>query len=218
MWRTPGRLLGIAFLFLPIMEERVDKQRNNNNNSEQVNKPGPMKVTSRSFTSRVSLLLPIETERSSALRVSRGWSSPLINSKSSRNLSRRYVSATSSVRQAASASATSAASTKTTDMFCFQCEQTRDNKGCTTVGVCGKTPEVAALQDLLMHATKGVSMYANRARQVGGRMYSDPDVDGFVLRSLFSTVTNVNFDESRFREFLDEANRMKAKAKEVYEK
>lgn len=61
-------------------------------------------------------------------------------------------------------------------------------------------------------------MYANRARQVGGPTFSDPDVDGFVLRSLFSTVTNVNFDDNRFREFLDEATRMKAKAKSLYEK
>jgi hydroxylamine reductase len=52
-------------------------------------------------------------------------------------------------------------------MFCFQCEQTRDNKGCMTVGVCGKTPEVASLQDLLIHATKGVSIYAKGARDLG---------------------------------------------------
>ena len=51
-------------------------------------------------------------------------------------------------------------------MFCFQCEQTRDVKGCTTVGVCGKTPDVAALQDLLVYADKGISMYAKKLREM----------------------------------------------------
>lgn len=100
-------------------------------------------------------------------------------------------------------------------MFCFQCEQTRDNKGCTTVGVCGKTPEVASLQDLLIHATKGVAIYARGARELGG--LSDRNVDNFVLRSLFSTVTNVNFDPDRFKAYLKEAYEMKNKAKALYE-
>ncbi len=51
-------------------------------------------------------------------------------------------------------------------MFCFQCEQTENVSGCTTVGVCGKTPEVAGLQDVLVHTVKGVSMWAHRARLV----------------------------------------------------
>lgn len=101
-------------------------------------------------------------------------------------------------------------------MFCFQCEQTRDNKGCMTVGVCGKTPEVASLQDLLIHATKGVSIYAKGARDLGG--LSDREVDNFVLRALFSTVTNVNFDSARFNAFLKEAYDMKTRAKALYEK
>jgi len=65
------------------------------------------------------------------------------------------------------AAAASANAAGAPDMFCFQCEQTRDNKGCMTVGVCGKTPEVASLQDLLIHATKGVSIYAKGARELG---------------------------------------------------
>ena len=53
-------------------------------------------------------------------------------------------------------------------MFCYQCEQTSQGTGCRTVGVCGKTPEVAVLQDLLVELTKGISRYARRARQLGG--------------------------------------------------
>lgn len=52
-------------------------------------------------------------------------------------------------------------------MFCFQCEQTQDGKGCTTIGVCGKTPETAAMQDLLVHQVKGISMYAHGCRELG---------------------------------------------------
>ena len=51
-------------------------------------------------------------------------------------------------------------------MFCFQCEQTRLRKGCTTIGVCGKTPQVAELQDLLVHAVKGMALYGNALNQL----------------------------------------------------
>lgn len=52
-------------------------------------------------------------------------------------------------------------------MFCYQCEQTAGGTGCTAHGVCGKDPETAALQDLLIHVAEGVSQYAHRARQLG---------------------------------------------------
>jgi len=55
----------------------------------------------------------------------------------------------------------------TEQMFCFQCEQTRLRKGCTTVGVCGKTPQVAELQDLLIHVVKGLSLYTNAVAKMG---------------------------------------------------
>ena len=55
-------------------------------------------------------------------------------------------------------------------MFCYQCEQTTKGSGCQQIGVCGKEPETAALQDLLVHATKGVSMYAHRAARLGAAM------------------------------------------------
>ncbi len=76
-------------------------------------------------------------------------------------------------------------------MFCYQCEQTSKSTGCTAYGVCGKDPETAALQDLLVHMAKGISWYAHRARKLG---VVDNAVDRHVMEALFTTVTNVNFD------------------------
>lgn len=100
-------------------------------------------------------------------------------------------------------------------MFCFQCEQAAKGTGCSVVGVCGKTPDVAALQDLLIHAAKGVSMYAHRARTLGS---SDRAIDRFIMEALFTTVTNVNFSPQRMREELLKANTIKDKARQLYEK
>jgi len=80
-------------------------------------------------------------------------------------------------------------------MFCFQCEQTANEKGCTQFGVCGKNPEVSALQDLLMHALMGLSQVAVTARRLE---IIDEEVDIFTCEALFSTLTNVNFDPNRF--------------------
>jgi hydroxylamine reductase len=80
-------------------------------------------------------------------------------------------------------------------MFCYQCEQTAKGEGCTKVGVCGKEPEVAALQDLLVYALKGLSLYAVEGRKVG---VNDRDANVFTLEAVFSTLTNVNFDPARF--------------------
>ncbi len=80
-------------------------------------------------------------------------------------------------------------------MFCFQCEQTARGEGCTKVGVCGKQPEVAALQDLLIYAVKGLSQVALEARKVG---ISNPSADKFTYEAVFSTLTNVDFDPRRF--------------------
>ena len=99
-------------------------------------------------------------------------------------------------------------------MFCYQCEQTAKGTGCTVAGVCGKDATTATLQDLLVHATKGVSMYAHRARQLGA---SDRDVDVFVVEALFATVTNVDFDPERLVKHLSEAAAMRDKAKMLYE-
>jgi hydroxylamine reductase len=87
-------------------------------------------------------------------------------------------------------------------MFCYQCEQTAKGIACTTAGVCGKTPEVAALQDLLVYALQGLSLYAVEGRKVG---VTDPEVNHFTIEALFSTLTNVNFDPERFAEFIRRA-------------
>ncbi|ORY06097.1 hybrid cluster protein [Basidiobolus meristosporus CBS 931.73] len=94
-------------------------------------------------------------------------------------------------------------------MFCYQCEQTYQGRGCTTIGVCGKTPEVAALQDLLITCLKRLSWYAYNLRQLQNE-HSDkvevsevefPEVNHYSLKATFSTLTNVNFDSNRFLQF-----------------
>ncbi|MCB2309600.1 hydroxylamine reductase [Clostridium tagluense] len=77
-------------------------------------------------------------------------------------------------------------------MFCFQCEQTAGGKGCTNIGVCGKTPEIAAMQDLLIYQLKGISCYATKLLEKGEKL--DKSWISFVENSLFMTLTNVNFD------------------------
>ena len=99
-------------------------------------------------------------------------------------------------------------------MFCYQCEQTAKGTGCTLSGVCGKEPEVAAMQDLLLHATKGIAQYAHRARKLGAK---DHEIDVFVIEALFSTVTNVNFDSARLQKLLAKATALRDKAKAMYE-
>ena len=80
-------------------------------------------------------------------------------------------------------------------MFCFQCEQTAKGEGCTRGGVCGKKPEVAALQDLLIYAVKGLSQVALAGRKAG---ITDGEIDRFACEAVFSTLTNVDFDPERF--------------------
>ena len=86
-------------------------------------------------------------------------------------------------------------------MFCYQCEQTGGGKGCAKIGVCGKEPEVATLQDLLIYAVKGLSLYALEGRKVG---VNDPKVNVFTVQALFSTLTNVDFDPARFVKLLNQ--------------
>ena len=100
------------------------------------------------------------------------------------------------------------------NMFCYQCEQTAKGTGCTVQGVCGKPPEVSALIDLTMYAIKGLSMYAHRARQLGA---SDREVDVLTIESLFTTVTNVNFNPERYEQLLNKLAEMRDKAKKMYE-
>jgi hydroxylamine reductase len=87
-------------------------------------------------------------------------------------------------------------------MFCYQCEQTAKGQGCTVLGVCGKQPEVAALQDLLIHALQGLALCAVEGRQVG---LSDREVNVFTCEATFSTLTNVNFDPERLVRLIQRA-------------
>ncbi|MFH0984059.1 MAG: hydroxylamine reductase [Candidatus Omnitrophota bacterium] len=98
-------------------------------------------------------------------------------------------------------------------MFCFQCEQTAKGKGCDVQGVCGKSPEVATLQDLLIHAAKGIAIYADMAREIGVK---DKQTDLFVIEALFATVTNVDFDVERLKETLGRAYAAKEKIKKLF--
>ena len=100
------------------------------------------------------------------------------------------------------------------DMFCFQCEQAAKGTGCTVQGVCGKSSEVATLQDLLIHTTKGIAMYAHRAARLGA---TDHQVDVFVIEALFSTITNVNFDPERLHTLLLRASELRDRARTLYQ-
>ena len=80
-------------------------------------------------------------------------------------------------------------------MFCYQCQETTRGTGCTTKGLCGKTQEVAHLQDLLIYTLKGIAIHAAAAREVG---IVRKDVNEFIMEGLFSTITNANFDGQYF--------------------
>lgn len=91
------------------------------------------------------------------------------------------------------------------NMFCYQCQETAGCAGCTRVGVCGKTPDVAAMQDLLVYATRGLAAVTTQLRAEGTAV--DAQVNHLVTWNLFVTITNANFDKeaivSRIRETLD---------------
>lgn len=92
-------------------------------------------------------------------------------------------------------------------MFCYQCEQTVAGKGCTKIGVCGKTPEIAALQDLLIYQIKGISCYAKELVEKGENV--DKDIVTFIENSLFTTLTNVNFDADAHIKMLKKSQQIK---------
>ncbi|MBF0410276.1 MAG: hydroxylamine reductase [Candidatus Riflebacteria bacterium] len=99
-------------------------------------------------------------------------------------------------------------------MFCYQCEQTVSGKGCEKIGVCGKDESTAKMQDLLLHVTKGVSMYAHRYGKLGK---SDSEINSTVIENLFTTVTNVNFDSERIAHLVRKTIDVRSKAKKIYE-
>lgn len=100
------------------------------------------------------------------------------------------------------------------DMFCFQCEQTLKNKGCTRVGVCGKTPRVSALQDLTVQALKVLGFYLYELRQLGAPPHTA--ADRYILHATFATLTNVNNDEARFVTILERLRELTADAAKEY--
>ena len=93
------------------------------------------------------------------------------------------------------------------EMFCYQCEQTANGKGCTRQGVCGKTPEIANLQDLLIFQLKGISCYRKILLDQGEKL--DKGVISFIENCLFTTLTNVNFDSEVHVKLLKEAQKIK---------
>ncbi|MGD9975387.1 MAG: hydroxylamine reductase [Desulfatirhabdiaceae bacterium] len=80
-------------------------------------------------------------------------------------------------------------------MFCFQCQETAKNTGCTVRGVCGKPEETANLQDLLIHVMKGISVYGEKLKELGHEIRANDD---FLAQGLFATITNANWDDDRF--------------------
>ncbi len=99
-------------------------------------------------------------------------------------------------------------------MFCYQCQETAGNEGCTTKGVCGKEPDTANLQDLLIWVLKGISYYGEKAE---GEGIIDEETSLFITESLFSTITNANFDDEWFEERIEEALEVREKVREKYE-
>ncbi|MBZ9688728.1 hydroxylamine reductase [Clostridium estertheticum] len=87
-------------------------------------------------------------------------------------------------------------------MFCYQCQEASKGTGCTTRGVCGKTDDLANMQDLLIYVLKGISIYSTRARKLG---IENEEVNKFVANGLFMTITNANFDKSRFIQTITKA-------------
>ena len=92
-------------------------------------------------------------------------------------------------------------------MFCYQCQETAGCKGCTVVGVCGKQPDVAAMQDLLVWVTKGISAVTTRLREEG-RAVAD-EVNHLVTENLFTTITNANFDKAAIEKRIEKTLEMK---------
>ncbi len=99
------------------------------------------------------------------------------------------------------------------DMFCYQCEQTAGGKGCTKLGVCGKTPEIANLQDLLIYQLKGISFYARHILDSG--LNIDKSVVSFIENCLFTTLTNVNFNVDDHVHLLKQSQDIKNNLKNI---
>jgi len=98
-------------------------------------------------------------------------------------------------------------------MFCFQCQETAKNKGCTVKGVCGKPEETANLQDLLIYVLKGIAVYGEKTKELG---IHDKETGLFVAQGLFTTITNANWDNERFIAMIKEALKRREELKEKF--
>ncbi len=98
-------------------------------------------------------------------------------------------------------------------MFCYQCQETAKGTGCTISGVCGKKPEVANMQDLLVFVLKGISIYSTRARELG---IENDKVNKFIFDGLFMTITNANFDNERFVSAVREGLKLREEIKAAF--
>ena len=101
------------------------------------------------------------------------------------------------------------------NMFCYQCQETAGCKGCTVSGVCGKKPDVAAMQDLLIYVTKGLSAVTTQLRREDSPVA--PEISRMILTNLFTTITNANFDKeaviARIRETLEKKEELLSSVK-----
>ena len=96
-------------------------------------------------------------------------------------------------------------------MYCYQCQETAGNAGCTVRGVCGKTDETARLQDLLVHVLKGLAIYGEKAKD--GGMW-EKKYGRFTAQALFATITNANFDNDRLVSLIEEGLKLRNELKE----
>ncbi|OLS01518.1 hydroxylamine reductase [Tissierella creatinophila] len=97
------------------------------------------------------------------------------------------------------------------NMFCYQCQEAAGGKGCTKVGVCGKTADVSNLQDLMIYALKGISVLGLKADEIE---LETQGMDRFIIEGLFMTITNANFDKERFFEKIKDALKLRDSLKE----
>ncbi|AWI05113.1 hydroxylamine reductase [Clostridium drakei] len=98
-------------------------------------------------------------------------------------------------------------------MFCYQCQEAANCKGCTIKGVCGKTEDLAKSQDLLIYITKGISVFSTKARKLG---VENKEVNKFIVESLFATITNANFDRNIFIERIKKGLQLREEIREQY--
>jgi len=98
-------------------------------------------------------------------------------------------------------------------MYCFQCQETAGNKGCTVQGVCGKKENTANLQDLLIFTLKGIAIWDEKARELG---VQDLETGRFIHHALFTTITNANFDDDRFVDLVNKSLEQRDRVREQF--